>query len=429
MSSNHRGELSVSNTKRQSAVPIYNTNIGSLHASITQKESTNRVSEYFPNAITKGSSFGSHISSNDSKRTGDSGDIPGIDFSAPYRMTKSSHIVNSGSTRGTNISDMRRSVPGGESSEPRNGLPMSIHSKDSGNKPNKPPIFSFRQYSDNYNKYPYSNHKVSLEQIDEKYDDKADYDEDDAAKPLQPSFTDGNPTNQQSSESTIQQKVESKSYIEFTNNFSMYRLLRMVLYVQFIYILTDHPSMHITTIFKILSQGILLYTFRFYSRILIDIVYILQLFSSNIMNSVRSSSTSSTSRRLDSHTDDRFQRFNPSDIQLNNNSSIMSFTQSYAMTNTRRDNSGTDSPSIYIDFLDDKIFHSIKYYTDYFYGIIFIILILSFTLFYWEFYDFTDRKHVRDWLYDFVADGWWRRGGLKLLWGICKWYESQMKCR
>ncbi len=42
-----------------------------------------------------------------------------------------------------------------------------------------------------------------------------------------------------------------------------------------------------------------------------------------------------------------------------------------------------------------------------------------FTLRFWEIKDYSSRNDVKIWLHNYIADGWWRRGGLKIIISAC----------
>jgi hypothetical protein len=196
-------------------------------------------------------------------------------------------------------------------------------------------------------------------------DDPVDYDDQD------------NDPSSHHSELNSDNKIQHKKIdIEFTNNFAMIRFVRMIICIQFIAIMLDHPSYQRTYLFNAFCANVASYVYKFYSRVFIDVLYIIELSYLSVIRSVQSSTGSG--RRL-------------SDVNL-----------------------------LDVSILGDQAYHAVRYYSDYFYGVVFFILGFCFTLFYWEFHDFTDRKDVSRWLLDFVADGWWRRGGVRLLWWISK---------
>lgn len=41
-----------------------------------------------------------------------------------------------------------------------------------------------------------------------------------------------------------------------------------------------------------------------------------------------------------------------------------------------------------------------------------MVMAVLFTIRFWEISDYSNRAEVREWLKNYVADGWWRRGGL-----------------
>lgn len=65
-----------------------------------------------------------------------------------------------------------------------------------------------------------------------------------------------------------------------------------------------------------------------------------------------------------------------------------------------------------IDVIDDRSWHTIKLFAHYFLGIFFAVMVVAFILRFWEISDYSNRTEVKDWLMRYVADGWWRRGGV-----------------
>jgi hypothetical protein len=70
--------------------------------------------------------------------------------------------------------------------------------------------------------------------------------------------------------------------------------------------------------------------------------------------------------------------------------------------------------NINLDILDPLYWHSLKYFGHYFFGILFIIMSILFTVRFWEILDYTNRIEIKFWLSRYVADGWWRKGGLNV---------------
>lgn len=73
-----------------------------------------------------------------------------------------------------------------------------------------------------------------------------------------------------------------------------------------------------------------------------------------------------------------------------------------------------------VDITFDRNWHALKYFGQYFYGIMFGVMAVLFTLRFWEIHDYTDRDELRNWLRDYISDGWSRRGGLRFITSVLK---------
>ena len=74
----------------------------------------------------------------------------------------------------------------------------------------------------------------------------------------------------------------------------------------------------------------------------------------------------------------------------------------------------TSATEFRIDITDERTWHSLKHYSQYFLGLFFSVMVVLFLLRFWEISDYSNRAEVKDWLHRYVADGWWRRGGLNV---------------
>ena len=90
-------------------------------------------------------------------------------------------------------------------------------------------------------------------------------------------FYSDNGDDESTSSDSLAPAAFSKNF-EFTNNLYVMRLVRMFLCMEAVGIVIDTPSFYIPTMFKICCRTILFYTIRFYSRPIVDIVYIIELF-------------------------------------------------------------------------------------------------------------------------------------------------------
>lgn len=61
-----------------------------------------------------------------------------------------------------------------------------------------------------------------------------------------------------------------------------------------------------------------------------------------------------------------------------------------------------------------------KFYSQYIFTIFFVVMALLFTIRFWEIHDYSNREEVKTWLNTYIADGWWRRGGLNIIMSISR---------
>jgi hypothetical protein len=66
------------------------------------------------------------------------------------------------------------------------------------------------------------------------------------------------------------------------------------------------------------------------------------------------------------------------------------------------------------DLLDEHNWHTTLYFGHYFLTILFSILAVLFAFRFWEISDYSNREEVKAWLERYIADGWWRKGGLNV---------------
>jgi hypothetical protein len=70
--------------------------------------------------------------------------------------------------------------------------------------------------------------------------------------------------------------VITDAKFEFTDSYKLFRLLKMLLFMQVLALIIDNPAVKIATLFDIISKGLLYYSLRFYSRPFIDLVSLVQ---------------------------------------------------------------------------------------------------------------------------------------------------------
>lgn len=67
-----------------------------------------------------------------------------------------------------------------------------------------------------------------------------------------------------------------------------------------------------------------------------------------------------------------------------------------------------------LNFLDDRTWHAAKYFSHYILGIVFLVMSVLFTIYFWQISDYSNRSEIKKWLHKYISDGWWRRGGLNV---------------
>jgi hypothetical protein len=71
-------------------------------------------------------------------------------------------------------------------------------------------------------------------------------------------------------------------------------------------------------------------------------------------------------------------------------------------------------PAVTVNILDDRTWHAMKHFSHYALGIEFLFMAAIFTFCFWQISDYSNRSEVKVWLHRYIADGWWRRGGLNV---------------
>lgn len=61
-----------------------------------------------------------------------------------------------------------------------------------------------------------------------------------------------------------------------------------------------------------------------------------------------------------------------------------------------------------------------KFYAQYILVIFFVVLAVLLLLRFWEIHDYSNREEVKVWLNQYIADGWWRKGGLNVFVSIAR---------
>eukprot|EP01038_Epipyxis_sp_PR26KG_P005828 gene5828-8037_t len=184
------------------------------------------------------------------------------------------------------------------------------------------------------------------------------------------------------------ERPNKSTIFEFSNSFNVMRLIKLILFVQILGLLVDHPSFKLPILFKIIASGPINYSIKFYSRPFLDIVYIVQYFFDSIVTFFKQQHVPATP----------------------NSENIRVVSRMLFIANE----TSSSNSAFTIDFIDAHNWHSIKLFAHYTLGILFGILSVTFTLSYWEISDYSNRNEIRTWLTRYVADGWWRKGGLDI---------------
>ena len=101
--------------------------------------------------------------------------------------------------------------------------------------------------------------------------------------------------NDELSDNSDDEIPETKNqYFEFSNSYHVMRFIRLVLYVQVIGIMLDHPALQWPVVLETFCRAILYYALHFYSRPFLDVIYVVQYFCHAITLAVQSQHLSST---------------------------------------------------------------------------------------------------------------------------------------
>lgn len=197
-----------------------------------------------------------------------------------------------------------------------------------------------------------------------------------------------------SSDDSDNEAPETKNQnFEFSNGYGVMRIIRLVIVVQVISIAMDNPSEQIAVMFHIAVRGVLFYAIRFYSRPFIDLLYLLQFFLEAIINAFNKYIPKDPSKI---HVEGLFRRLNTNPYLVSERSDV------------------TEPNTVVIDVLDDRSWHAIKHYSHYILGVVFLYMAVLLTVKFWQISDYSNRSEIKAWLKKYIADGWWRRGGLNV---------------
>lgn len=193
-----------------------------------------------------------------------------------------------------------------------------------------------------------------------------------------------------SSDSDDAPSESKKRNFEFTSNVATMKLVRAFVFLQVIALILDHPSARLPPLFRSVCKGLFYYTIRFYSRPFLDLIYIINYFIVAAQRYVRENLPST-----------------PNGLPPIN----------YDIPSYRR---LQDASSLDVSIVEDRAWHEIRYFSHFVLGMLFAVMAVLLTLRLWKINDYTDRKEVRHWIKNNVADGWWRRGALHIVISMAK---------
>jgi len=193
---------------------------------------------------------------------------------------------------------------------------------------------------------------------------------------------------------------------EFTSSINMMRVTRLIICLQVLGLAIDSPAIQLPIVFRIVCRLMLFYSTKFYSRPVIDMMYLWQWIRKRLPSSidniifaaptvpeapVTSGVTAGVRRWLASSRSDYV--IQPQNVRV--------IEATY-------------------EFLEPRTWHAVKNFSHFFLSALAVGMFFLFTLKFWEIKDYTDRRDVRQWLARNIADGWWRRGLAVFTWSMIK---------
>jgi hypothetical protein len=167
------------------------------------------------------------------------------------------------------------------------------------------------------------------------------------------------------------EKPETKDqYFEFSDSYSVMRVIKCLFFVQILALLIDNPSIELTKVFEILNRGILYYSMRFYSQIIIDIIYLLQSFYGIIVHLISdiSSSAPENANSIGIASHKTTELLNTTLTNPFNYTSITHGRKLNTNPYLDEDSAPDGELSMDIDFLEDKNWHAVKHFSEYLLG-------------------------------------------------------------
>jgi Ran GTPase-activating protein (RanGAP) involved in mRNA processing and transport len=182
-------------------------------------------------------------------------------------------------------------------------------------------------------------------------------------------------------------------YFEFSNGYFVMRVIRMIFVIQVIGMMIEHPSIGMAVMFETFCRGIAMYSLQFHFRPFLDIIYVIQLFLEKIKEFLLSQKIP----------------LNPTSVEI-----VMRRLNVNPYLD-EEEKPTTPPPAWSVDALNDRNFHTMKFYSQFILTVFFVVMALLLTVRFWEIHDYSNREEVKTWLQTYIADGWWRRGGLNII--------------
>ena len=209
-----------------------------------------------------------------------------------------------------------------------------------------------------------------------------------------------NPVDEVPSEDSDDEVPETKyQYFEFSNGYYVMRIIRLILVIQVIALIIDHPSLRMAVMFDTFCRGIAKYSLQFHFRPFLDVIYIIEFFYEQIKKFL-------LSQNIPLH---------PTSVEI-----VMRRRLNVNPYLDDSEKPTTPPPSWSVDALNDRYFHTMKFYSQYIFTLFFVVMAVLFTVRFWEIHDYSNREEVKTWLQTYIADGWWRRGGLNIVVSITR---------
>lgn len=195
-----------------------------------------------------------------------------------------------------------------------------------------------------------------------------------------------------SDDSDDESPVIKDQKFEFFDGHTAMRLIKAFLFIQILGIIIDNPTIELSVYFRIFCHGILFYSTRFYSRPFLDIIWLVQSFFQVLIDFFSE------------------QEFSIDDDQQSSPIRNRRLNQNPYRTDTSEDT------GFFIDMnlIEGKTWHTLQHYSHYFLGLLFVVMAFLFTIRFWEISDYSNRAEIKAWLRKYIANGWWRRGGVSV---------------